>query len=271
MSPALLEEIAATLVANFGSDRLVPRLTEQYPDFSIDDGYAVAHLVRQLRQARGEAPVGRKIGGTNPSWWAMLGISGPVWNFMYDTTVVDFGACEGDFTLGAFRQPRIEPELVLHLCAAPHAEMDEKELLGCIDRVAHGYEFVHSPFSTWSVRAPDSSAAYGLHQALLVGPWHDITADRAGWGQMLKAFTVVLTDGAGQERHGGGANVLGSPVLALAAMVEDIAAHPARLPLAAGEIVTTGTLTELMPVAPGETWTTTINGAPLEGLTVHIL
>ncbi|MEO6013240.1 MAG: hydratase [Devosia sp.] len=258
------------MLADFGSDKLLPRLTERYPDFSIDDGYAVAHRIRQLRQAKGEIAVGRKIGGTNPDWWAMLGIAGPVWNFMYDTRVIDFASCEGDFTLGAFRQPRIEPELILHLSATPDPKMDESDLLGCIDKVAHGYEFVHCPFSNWTVKAADSSAAYGFHQALLVGPWHDITADRAEWGRMLKTFTVTLTSSSGEERRGTGAIVLGSPVLALRAMVQDVAAHPARLPLTAGEIVTTGTLTELMPVTPGGTWSTIITGAPLEGLTVHI-
>jgi 2-oxo-3-hexenedioate decarboxylase len=38
--------------------------------------------------------------------------------------------------------------------------------------------------------------------------------------------------------------------------------HP---PLAAGEIVTTGTLTRAMPIRPGETWSTSLHGIPLNG------
>jgi len=38
--------------------------------------------------------------------------------------------------------------------------------------------------------------------------------------------------------------------------------------LAAGEIVTTGTLTRALPVSPGETWTTELAGVALDGLCV---
>jgi len=39
-------------------------------------------------------------------------------------------------------------------------------------------------------------------------------------------------------------------------------------PLAAGELISTGTLTDAHPVAPGETWSTEIRGIGLEGLEV---
>ncbi|MEO6394670.1 MAG: hydratase [Devosia sp.] len=266
--PATLDAIAADLLSHFGDGQELGRTTDRYPDFTLDDGYAVAHRIRDLRRARGETPVGRKIGGTNPAIYHLTGATGPSWGFMYDSTVHALLDGEGSFALGAFRQPRIEPELVLHLCAAPKAGMDETALLGCVDRVAHGFEIVHSPFSDWKVRPPDAVASFGMHQALLIGPWHDVSDDRAAWGQTLKNFTVSLRNGADIERHGTGANALGTPVLALGAIVEDIARHPDWTPLAAGEIVTTGTLTELMPVAPGDVWTTTIGGPPLTGLRV---
>jgi 2-keto-4-pentenoate hydratase len=37
-------------------------------------------------------------------------------------------------------------------------------------------------------------------------------------------------------------------------------------PVAAGEIVTTGTLTAALPVKPGETWSTALSGIELPGL-----
>jgi 2-oxo-3-hexenedioate decarboxylase len=40
-------------------------------------------------------------------------------------------------------------------------------------------------------------------------------------------------------------------------------------PLAAGEIVTTGTLTRALPVKPGETWSTTLSGVALPGISVR--
>ena len=39
--------------------------------------------------------------------------------------------------------------------------------------------------------------------------------------------------------------------------------------LAAGEIVTTGTLTRALPVSAGETWTTELTGVGLDGIFVR--
>ncbi len=40
-------------------------------------------------------------------------------------------------------------------------------------------------------------------------------------------------------------------------------------PLAAGEIVTTGTLTRALPIQPGEVWSTRLTGVALEGVSVR--
>ena len=66
---------------------------------------------------------------------------------------------------------------------------------------------------------------------------------------------------------GVGANVLDSPALALAHLAGVLAGQPQFPPLAAGEIVTTGTVTDAWPVAPGETWTSDYGALGLPGLT----
>jgi 2-oxo-3-hexenedioate decarboxylase len=65
-----------------------------------------------------------------------------------------------------------------------------------------------------------------------------------------------------------GANVLGSPLVSLGYLVDLLKKQPDAEPLRAGEIVTTGVLTDAHPVAPGETWHTEISGLPLEGLAI---
>ena len=55
---------------------------------------------------------------------------------------------------------------------------------------------------------------------------------------------------------GRAANVLDGPLFALRHLAETLAQDPLSPALAAGEIVTTGTLTRAFPVAAGEEWTT---------------
>ena len=63
------------------------------------------------------------------------------------------------FSLAGLAEPRIEPEIVFRLAAAPTPDMDERALLGCIDAVAHGFEVVQSIFPGWGFTAPDAVAA----------------------------------------------------------------------------------------------------------------
>ena len=51
-------------------------------------------------------------------------------------------------------------------------------------------------------------------------------------------------------------------------LIDVLEMDPFNPPLRAGEIITTGTLTRAFPVAAGETWTTTIEGIALEGVTL---
>jgi 2-oxo-3-hexenedioate decarboxylase len=69
--------------------------------------------------------------------------------------------------------------------------------------------------------------------------------------------------------RGKAANVLDGPLSALRHLNDLLAADRHNLPLAAGEIVTTGTVTRAFPIAPGETWHTELQGLALPGLTVR--
>jgi len=62
--------------------------------------------------------------------------------------------------------------------------------------------------------------------------------------------------------------VLDGPLSALRHLVGLLAHDAVNPPLAAGEIVTTGTLTRAMPVKPGETWSTSLTGIDLPGLAI---
>ena len=69
--------------------------------------------------------------------------------------------------------------------------------------------------------------------------------------------------------HGRATNVLDGPVSALHHLVDILDRDQVNPPLAAGEIVTTGTLTRALPVSARETWTTELAGLALNGICVH--
>ncbi len=234
------------------------------------EAYRIAERVRALREARGEHPVGRKIGFTNTTIWPIYGVSGPMWNYTYDTTVRALSGNAGSFALAGLPEPRIEPEIVLHLGRRPEPGMGEAELFDCVDWIAHGFEIVQSIFPGWALSGPESAAAFGLHGALFIGARHDVSGDRARWLAMLNGLSVTLLRNGIPVAEGHAANVLGGPVKALEFLAEEIARYPGSPGLDAGETVTTGTLTDAQPLSPGETWSTQLRGIPLEGLRLDL-
>jgi 2-oxo-3-hexenedioate decarboxylase len=149
--------------------------------------------------------------------------------------------------------------------------MTERTVMDCIDGVAHGFEIVQSIFPGWEFAAADAVAIDGLHGALVVGPWHTTTAHPDDWLQTLSTFEIDLMRNGALVDHGRAENVLGGPLSALRYLVALLAREPVNPPLAAGDIVTTGTLTRVLPMAPGESWSTAISGLALDGIDIRFV
>jgi 2-keto-4-pentenoate hydratase len=264
-----IEEISKEAIALLGTGRQVEPFGRRYPEFDLNEAYDVVSRVRDLRRERGEIPIGRKIGFTNRAIWGGYGISAPIWNYMFDRTVSRAAGERVEFALKGMAEPRIEPEVVLHLASAPSPGMNVDELLSCIDWVAPAFEIVFSVFPNWSFSAADAAAAYGVHGALVLGSEMILPESRSAHATALSNFTLEMENSRGVRRDGCAGNVLGGPLQALKFLVDEIAQYPMSEPLKAGEIVTTGTLTEAMPAEPGDAWTVGFKGIDLEPLQLH--
>jgi len=264
-SADMFETHAQTILAAADERRHIQPLTELEGSFGLGDAYRVTAEVVRLREARGERVVGRKIGFTNTTIWSEYNVDAPIWGYVYDTTRHSLADVSGPVALTPLVEPRIEPEIVLGLVQAPEAGMDEQALLACVGWIALGFEVVQSLFPGWRFRAPDTVAAFGLHGALYIGEPAPVTpANRAAWYEALRSFEVQLKLDAAIIETGRASNVLrDGPLAALRHLVEVLAADPSSPTLTAGEVITTGTLTNAYRINPGETWRTGIIGLPL--------
>ncbi|MGL4241436.1 MAG: 2-keto-4-pentenoate hydratase [Beijerinckiaceae bacterium] len=269
MADGAVQAAAATILAALDARRQIAPLTSAPGGLSIADSYRVSRAVTQLRKARGERPVGRKIGFTNRTIWDEYGVHHPIDGPMYENTV---GFRQGPvvgYALSRFVEPRIEPEIVLGLASAPRPDMDDERLMGCIGWIAHGFEIVQSLYPGWVFKGADCIAAFGLHGALICGPRLEIAGEERGRALLaLASFDIRLSRNGALVDTGKAENVLGGPVLALLHLVRAIAADPEAAPLRAGDIVTTGTVTRAFPVQPGERWSTSVTGLDLPGMDV---
>jgi 2-oxo-3-hexenedioate decarboxylase len=266
---AKLKAIATEAFATLETGHQIPPFSARISAFDLDDAYRVTAAIRQMRETRGEMPVGRKIGFTNRTIWAEYNVYAPIWGYVYNRTVHNLAEIGNTFSLTGFAEPRIEPEIAFKLALAPVPGMDETALLACVDWVGHAFEIVQSIFPGWKFSAADTVAAFGLHGALLIGPRHPIAAHAEDLSRTLSTFEIDLKRGGTVVDHGRAANVLGGPLSALRYLVDILARDQVNPPLATGEIVTTGTLTRALPVSAGETWTTELTGVALDGIRVR--
>lgn len=255
---------AAEILASADHGGQVSPLTGRYTSFGLGDAYRITAEVRRLREERGERVVGRKIGFTNTTIWTEYNVTAPIWGYVYDTTRHILTDVSDPVALAPFVEPRIEPEIVFGLVGAPKAGMDERALLTCVGWIAVGFEVVQSLFPGWRFRAADTIAAFGLHGALYIGEPALVTPENeAGWYEALRRFDIQLQRDGAIIETGRASNVLqGGPLAALRHLVELLSADPSSPPLAAREVITTGTLTNAYPINAADTWSTVITGLP---------
>ena len=237
---------------------------------TLDDfpqAQAIARDLQAIRLSRGEKHLGYKIGFTNRGIWPLYGVSRPIWAPVYDTTVMQLPGHTAQLGLHRFVQPRLEPEIVIGMASTP-ADTSIEALTDAIAWVAHGFEVVQSHFLDWKFSAAEAHACQGLHGCLLIGPRASPSQFSEPLAQALSGAKLVLAkfvasnhvlsrQGAGDFKvmaQGQGANVLDGPIQALAFLAKSLAEQGETLK--AGQMITTGTLTDAMPIAAGELWRT---------------
>jgi 2-oxo-3-hexenedioate decarboxylase len=272
MDAASIHAIASRLIDAQNRATMLPPIAPATLGFDIDAAYDVLHEIESRRIAQGWRPVGRKIGFTNRTLWPRYGVYQPMGARVWSHTVQYAKAGRATQTLAGFVQPRIEPEIVFKLAAPVAAGADAHAVLAATEWIAGSFEIVQSHFPDWRFEAADCTAAFGLHAALTVGePYPIHAANRDDIVAMLPTFCAKLRRGRVLVDTGVGANVLDSPALAVSHLANVLARYPQHPSLEAGEIVTTGTITDAWPVIPGETWSSDYGELPLRGLTLEFV
>src|SRR6516162_3990947 len=79
--------VAGEAFGKLGTAGQIAPFSSCFSSFNLEDAYRVTATAKRMREARGEGPVGRKIGFTNRTIWAEYGVYEPIWGYVYDRTV----------------------------------------------------------------------------------------------------------------------------------------------------------------------------------------
>ena len=263
-----IAQLADRLLAAFDRNEQIALPSAQPGGLPLDQAYAVAQRLAQLRSARGERARGWKIGFTNRSIWDRYGVHAPIWGPVWDSSSALLDGTQARLSLAGYCQPRLEPEVVFGFAQTPRAGMTLAELQACLAWVAHGFEIVHTHYADWRFTLPDTVADFALHGRLIVGPRVEVQAWKTLAADLAATQVELLCDGIVKDR-GLGSVVLDGPLHALQQWIDAMAVATPDWRVAAGEFVTTGTITDAWPLLPGQHWQTRLSDTRLAALSLR--
>ena len=134
-----IKTVANEVVASLAGHCQIPTFSSRPGGLTLAQAYRVTPLLRAAFEARGEKITGRKIGFTNREMWKVYGVQSPIWGYATNRTTHELASTKV-MPIKDFTEPRIEPEIMFGLKAAPLPGMNEAALLDCIEWVTLGYE-----------------------------------------------------------------------------------------------------------------------------------
>jgi 2-oxo-3-hexenedioate decarboxylase len=271
MSDTHIHALAQEMLAAYTSGATIPvPPSGRAEQFDLNSAYAVEAEFSRLREHTGRRTVGLKVGFANKAMWRVLKLETLLWAHMYDDTVHFAGGDSAELQLPYDRSSKIEPEIVFKLKQPVPSGLDAAAVLQYVDWMAIGFEIIDCPYPGWQFKATDFVAGFGLHLALVVGEPLKVESEMIPeLVSELASFKVRVSKDGQFIEEGFGKNSLRSPALCLAELA-DAVSRQSGVPLDAGALVSTGTLTAGHPITRGETWQAEVEGLPVSKLTLRL-
>ena len=221
----------------------IPKLTDEYPDMTIADGYAVQSELRRRYIAQGHKLIGWKAGLTSKAKMVQMGVDVPSIGFLTDRMARPENSA---ISTSDLVHPRVECEIAFVLKSALQGPgCTRQDVLDATDYVLPAVEIIDSRFAGFKFDLSSVVADNGSSARFVGG-------GRARYVEDLDLPTLgVVMEKNGEIVAGAAAAaVLGHPAEAIAMLVNILAELGEGLP--AGSFVMSGGITEAIPVEAGD-------------------
>lgn len=223
--------------------------------------YAVQQRLTAERVASGATVVGRKIGLTSEAVQQQLGVDRPDFGILFDDMAY---ADDATVEFASVLQPKVEAEIAFVLKDdLVEGDLDADQVRAAIDYAVPALEICGSRVANWDISFGDTVADNASAGAYVLGTEHR-TLDEFDPVAAEMHMTVTGPEGA-QDSTGTGAACLGDPVQAVVWLARQ--ARELGDPLRKGQVILSGALGPMRPVAPGADVHATVSG--LGSVSVH--
>jgi 2-keto-4-pentenoate hydratase len=252
---ALVEALARQLDEAWEKRKPIAPLSEAN-GLTVDEAYAIQSRWTDLRLARGERLIGRKIGLSSRAMQEQMGVNEPDYGSLWGSRFFPAAGGRAEMPAGLFLQPRAEGEFAF-LIGRPlvAARVTPQDVLASTEAVAVAVEVVDSRITDWRIQLTDTVADNASYGALAVGPWSRSlrTADLRTLGMLIHHNGRLAVEGIG-------AAALGNPARAVAWLANKLTTFGVRLE--PGDIVLSGSLGRAIPVHGGDLLILEVHGQP---------
>jgi 2-oxopent-4-enoate/cis-2-oxohex-4-enoate hydratase len=251
MQAQLIEQLGTELYQALVDAKTVKPLTDRHPDISIEDAYQIQKQLMKLRLAAGERVIGKKIGVTSKAVMNMLGVYQPDFGYLTDGMVYNEGQA---IPMSRLIQPKAEGEIAFVLKKTLKGPgISSADVLAATEGVMACFEIVDSRIQDWKIKIQDTVADNASCGVFVLG---DRLVDPRDVD--LNTCGMVLEKNGDIVATGAGAAALGAPANAVAWLANTLG----RLGIAleAGEVVMSGSLAIMVPVAAGDNLRVSIGG-----------
>lgn len=220
----------------------IPPITEQFPDLSIDDAYAIQMENVQRVQREGQVISGKKIGLTSPGIQQQLGVNEPDYGHLFASMDIRDGRVPTDQLI----QPKIEAELAFTLKKdLSGGQVTLADVMDATDYVQAAFEIVDSRVADWRIKLIDTVSDNASSGRYVLGE-KKLRLDDAD----VSLVTMELLRNGVPEQSGTAAAVLGNPCLAVAWLANCLFRY--GVVLKKGEVILSGAFSAAPVVKLGD-------------------
>jgi 2-keto-4-pentenoate hydratase len=251
MTPEQRAQAARSLRDASIDRQFIAPLRETYPGMTVEDAYAIQTINADVQIAAGRRIVGRKIGLTSLAVQKQLGVDQPDYGVLLDSMLYGDGE---PIAMDSLQQPKIEAEVAFVMGRdLASGSPSQTEVLSAIEYALPALEVVGSRIADWNIRLVDTVADNASSSACVLGN----TPMRLA-GLDLRLAGMALMRRGEPVSTGAGVACLGHPVNAVVWLARTMA----RLgtPLRCGDVVLSGALGPMVPVAAGDVFESFIHG-----------
>ncbi|MCU4183966.1 fumarylacetoacetate hydrolase family protein [Acidiferrimicrobium sp. IK] len=242
MSEDLVGACADILDAAVARRAAIPRLSEAYPELTVEDAYRVQDERTRRRADRGDPVIGVKLGLTSRAKQSQMQLDQPVYGRIFASTV---HPAETPVRTGTLIHPRVEPEIVFVMGERLEGPgVTAADVMAATEGICCGLEILDSRFADFSFAAPDVIADNTSEAGVVLGPR---VLDPSSLD--LRLLGLILEQDGDPSMTAAGAACLGHPAEAVALLANWLAGRSEAVE--AGWLVFSGGLTPSVPLEPG--------------------